>query len=105
MAAYDLLKTLRQEKENAEAPTVYRALDFLQQHGMVHKIESLNAYVGCAHPGKPHASQFLICTRCHQVVEQENPNVARAVDHQARKLEFKITHQTIEIMGYCSKCQ
>jgi len=105
MAAYDLLKTLRREKDNAEAPTVYRALDFLLKHGIVHKIESLNAFVGCDHPGDAHTSQFLICTVCGQIVEQENIDVRCAIEKQALGTGFTISDQTIEIMGRCSTCK
>ena len=105
VAAYDLLKLLRQEKDNAEAPTVYRALDFLLENGLVHKIESLNAYIGCNHPGDLHTSQFLICEHCHQVVEQDNPEIDAAISAHAVKLGFMISQQTIEIMGVCSNCR
>ena len=105
MAAYDLLKRLRQEKDNAEAPTVYRALDFLQTHGMAHKIQSLNAYIGCSHAGTLHASQFLICHQCKQVVEQDNSSVRQAINDQVADINFKLLSQTIEIMGLCSACQ
>ena len=105
VAAYQLLKTLREDKKNAEAPTVYRALDFLQQYGMVHKIESLNAYVGCDHPEEAHTGQFLICTECRQVEEQQDSGVNRAIARQASKSHFNITGQVIEIKGVCAGCQ
>ena len=105
VAAYQLLKPLRKEKRNAEAPTVYRALDFLQQHGMVHKIESLNAYVGCDHPGEAHVSQFLICTECKQISEQESDSVSQAIAREAQKSDFKVTGQVIEINGVCARCR
>ncbi len=105
IVAYRLLKRLREEKDNAEAPTVYRSLDFLLEHDLIHKIESLNAFVGCEHPGEKHISQFLICTDCQQVAELENRKVARTIDDQAQKFGFDISHQTIEIMGLCPQCQ
>ncbi len=105
IAAYDLLKTLRQEKDNAEAPTIYRALDFLLQHGMVHKIESMNAFVGCDRLGNPHAVQFLICTECKQVLEQENTDLSLTISNYAIRNNFTITSQTVEIMGVCSNCR
>ena len=67
--AYDLLDELRAEQPRAAPPTVYRALEFLQAHGLVHKIESLNAYVGCSDPSHPHSGQFLICSDCNEVAE------------------------------------
>ena len=105
MAAYDLLKALRQEKDNAEAPTIYRALDFLLQNGMVHKIESMNAFVGCDHPGNAHAGQFLICTECKQVLEQENPLLSDVISEHALEHNFTISSHTIEIMGVCAQCR
>src|SRR5918999_799750 len=60
VGAYDLLAQMGR----AAPPTVYRALDFLIEQGLVHRIESLNAYVGCDRPEAAHASQFLICTDC-----------------------------------------
>jgi Fur family zinc uptake transcriptional regulator len=105
MAAYELLKALRKEKGNAEAPTIYRALDFLLQHGMVHKIESMNAYVGCDHPGNTHTGQFLICTECNQVLEQESHDLRLIISRNALSYNFTIISQTIEIMGVCERCQ
>lgn len=64
IGAYQVLELMQQENRTAP-PTVYRALDFLQQLGLVHRIESLNAYVGCSHPEQAHDGQFLICERCH----------------------------------------
>ena len=64
VGAYDLLRHLARERDGAAPPTVYRALDFLRKHGLIHRIESLNAFVGCCTPGEAHAGQFLICSRC-----------------------------------------
>ncbi|MGI9318582.1 MAG: Fur family transcriptional regulator [bacterium] len=104
--AYQLLKKLRAEKENAEPPTVYRALDFLVENNLVHRIESLNAFIGCNHPDHEHTSQFMICSNCNQVAELENPvTINHAVSKEARKIGFKVLNQTIEIMGVCAACQ
>ena len=104
VTAYDLLKRLRQSKPNAEAPTVYRALDFLLNNGLAHKIESLNAYVGCAHPGKTHACQFLICSKCCQAIELQDRLIQQTIKQQAAITGFNITNQTIEIKGVCPEC-
>ena len=64
MGAYELLDVLRTEGIGAQPPTVYRALDFLVSNGFAHKIERLNAFVACAHPGERHAPAFLICSDC-----------------------------------------
>ena len=57
---------------------MYRALQFLQSQGLVHRLESLNAYVGCVHPEHPHASQFLICRDCGQVEELAHESTTTA---------------------------
>src|SRR3954463_11395636 len=70
--AYDLLDRLRATRDGAAPPTVYRALDFLLEHGLIHKLERLSAFVGCiAHEEGDHAAQFLICRSCGKVAEIE----------------------------------
>lgn len=103
--AYDLLKSLRTDKSNAEPPTVYRALDFLMQQNLIHKIESLNAYVGCHFPEQTHIGQFLICSNCNQCAELTNSSINQAVSREARKNGFKVDRQTVEITGLCPQCQ
>ena len=102
--AYDILNKLRDEHAGSAPPTVYRALDFLQAEGMVHKIESLNAYVGCGDPDDRHNSQFLICTGCGAVAEMDNAEVTQLLDDKAQQLGFHIDFQMIEIKGLCSAC-
>ena len=102
--AYDLLDQLRGERRRAAPPTVYRALEFLLQHGFVHRIESLNAYVGCGEPGSAHAGQFLICQDCSAVAELDDPEIADIVADKARGLGFRVQRQTVEVMGVCPDC-
>ena len=102
--AYDLLEQLRAEQPRAAPPTVYRALKFLQTHGLVHRIESLNAYVGCADPSHPHCGQFLICTQCNEVAELDDTQIAAVIEARARVLGFECGTQTVEIRGRCPRC-
>ena len=102
--AYDLLEQLRAEQPRAAPPTVYRALEFLQAHGLVHRIESLNAYVGCADPSHPHCGQFLICTRCNEVAELNDEHIAAVIETRALALGFESAAQTVEIRGRCPRC-
>lgn len=102
--AYDILDRLRRQDRTAAPPTVYRALDFLIQAGLIHRIESLNAYVGCGGPAKPHVGQFLICRRCSAVAEIDAPAIAKALEADAKRLGFKADRQTIEIGGLCAEC-
>lgn len=102
--AYDLLDRLRAERRGAAPPTVYRALDFLLEQGLIHRIESLNAYVGCSDPDRHHGGQFLICRGCGTVAELDDQGIARAVAERARALGFGVERQTIEVMGLCPRC-
>ena len=104
MGAYEILAALSPEERPAAPPTVYRALDFLQAHGLVHKIETLKAYVGCQHPGKDHVGQFLICQGCGAAAEIEDPEIARAVEGRANAAGFRIAEMTLEVRGLCPTC-
>lgn len=73
LSAYELLDRMRTSIRNPAPSTVYRALDFLLEQGLVHKLESLHAFVGCTHPEHPHAGQFLICADCGDVAEPGEP--------------------------------
>ena len=102
--AYDVLDALRAERRGAAPPTVYRALDFLMEHGLIHRIESLNAYVGCGSPDGRHGGQFLICRECGAVAELDDAAIARAVAERARTMGFAVEQQTIEVAGLCPRC-
>jgi Fur family zinc uptake transcriptional regulator len=103
--AYDLLAQLSQVHERPAPPTVYRALDFLQEAGLVHKIQSLNAYVGCGEPGRAHQGQFLICKNCGDVAELDDRTITERIDHNAKRIGFKVNDETIEVLGLCRACQ
>lgn len=104
IGAYGLLELLQKQGRTAP-PTVYRALDFLQQMGLVHRIASLNAYIGCAHPGEPHDGQFLICEACKSLAELDVPAITTAINQSAANSGFKTSRHTIEIMGLCPNCR
>jgi Fur family zinc uptake transcriptional regulator len=103
--AYDLLGELDRGASAAKPPTVYRALDFLIAHGLVHRLESLNAFVGCPEPEAPHDGQFLICSACGAVSEFAAPAIHRAIAGQAADLGFAVRQQTIEVRGICQRCR
>lgn len=104
IGAYDLLDRLREHHPGAQPPTVYRALDFLLACGLVHRIESLNAYVGCGAPGDAHSGQFLICRGCGRVAEMNARGVTKALRFSAAKAGFTVEQETIEIVGLCAAC-
>lgn len=102
--AYDLLDQLRADHGNAAPPTVYRALDFLLENGFIHKLESINAFVGCHHPEEAHQVPFLICDECSSAAELCDERVALLLGEQARERGFTPRAQTLEVHGVCRKC-
>ncbi len=103
--AYDLLDQLRERHGNAAPPTVYRALDFLLEHGFIHKLESINAFVSCHHPAEAHQVPFLICDSCSSAQEVCDERVADLIEAQAEALGFKPQAQTLEVHGTCKACR
>lgn len=104
VGAYDLLDQLSRDGKRAMPPTVYRALEFLQGAGLVHRIATLNAFVGCSHPDHAHQCQFLICSDCRTVVELESENIGRSLKREAAALGFQVREQSVELTGLCPEC-
>lgn len=105
LKAYDLLDELTAEHASARPPTVYRALDFLIEQGLVHRIESLNAYVACPCPEHAHGFQLLICRLCGRVEELHLDEVNDQLKRRAQTLGFHVDRQTIELLGTCYACR
>jgi len=105
VGAYDILERLSAGARKAQPPTVYRALEFLLEQGLIHRIESLNAYIGCAVPGDGHAGQFLICRDCGMAAELVDQRIDAAIDQGAAAAGFSIEHPTVELEGVCAGCQ
>ncbi|RMD89583.1 MAG: transcriptional repressor [Alphaproteobacteria bacterium] len=102
--AYDILEELAHESASAKPPTVYRALDFLLEQGLIHRIESLNAFVGCPSPRSGHATQFLICDDCHTVIEMACEGLEEDIAHEADQHGFAVARQMVEVHGRCQRC-
>ena len=85
-------------------PTVYRALAFLVANGLVHKLTSLNAYVGCPFPNSEHSNIFLICKDCGRVAEVVHLPTNATIQDVCSKTKFGFDEQHIEVFGKCSNC-
>ena len=105
MGAYDILAVLGAEGRSAAPPTVYRALEFLQEQGLVHRLSSLNAFMGCGRPGHPGSGQFLICQSCGNAAELNDGGVERAISRSAASQGFSVHGHTVEISGVCPECR
>ncbi len=102
--AYDLLGRLK--PINAAKPaTVYRALDFLIAQGLIHKLERLNAFIGCRCSDRPHQGVLLICNRCGQVEELPAQEPVAELMAAIRQTGFAPMRQTLEVLGLCASCQ
>jgi Fur family zinc uptake transcriptional regulator len=104
IGAYDILARLSREREKATPPTVYRALEFLMDVGLVHRIDSLNSFLGCRSPTRQHVAQFLVCRSCHHVDEIDSVAVQRALMAESRKSGFTLEPSTFEVKGLCGDC-
>ena len=105
LGAYEIIDRLAQR--NRPAPiTIYRALDFLRENGLVHRIESRNAYVACVHNhGGDDLVVFLICESCGAVGEAPGGAAAEALKASSRAAGFSPKSPLIEIAGICSHCR
>lgn len=103
--AYEILDQLAPEIGAARPPTVYRALEFLMAHGLVHRVDSLNAFVGCADAAHRHDAQFFICDSCGIVSEIDDATIGQAVSRGAKRLGFDVERRMIELHGRCGVCQ
>lgn len=105
VGAYHLLESLDAQSERRNAPpTIYRALDFLQEQGLVHRIASLNAFIGCADPSHHHPGHFLICKHCNTAIELEAERINSAIETSAMERGFRVEEQCVEVVGCCERC-
>ena len=104
LGAYEILDLLREAGFKNQPPVAYRALDFLVKNGFAHKIEQLNSFVGCMHPGKDHSPAFMICTNCDFVSEEEAINSNFSISKIGSKSGFKVEKTVIEARGLCHSC-
>ncbi len=104
VGAYAILEQLQQGGK-AAPPTVYRALEFLLEQGLIHRLASLNAYVGCIRPQEPHSGLFLICESCRNLTEIDDAAVDAAIARRARLSGFEPSRQTVEVLGSCPNCR
>jgi Fur family transcriptional regulator, zinc uptake regulator len=102
--AYDLLDRIRPQQNAAKPATIYRALDFLIEQGLIHRVESLNAFVGCSCSGHQHEQLLLICNNCQEVEERSAPEVMQALSREIKQANFIVYSKTIEIHGICEEC-
>jgi len=103
--AYALLAQLEQERGKLGPPTVYRALDFLLAHKLIHKVETANAFVACGDVEHSHESQFVICEDCGATEEIRDDEIVRSLRRLGEGRGFAVERQVIEARGLCPACR
>lgn len=110
LSAYDFLDRCNKRlKKSMPAMSVYRILDFLESHSLVHKLRSKNKYIACAHIGCDHQhffrSQFLICSDCSTVQEiSVNSDAYESMRKSAADAGFSLSSTQLEVTGSCRQC-
>ncbi len=104
LTAYEVLDRIRPQGITAPT-TVYRALERLVECGLIHRLETLNAFVSCGREEVHGPSAIAICTDCHGVIEMQNDAVPGYLYGWAETKDFTVTSLTIEILGQCSQCR
>ena len=104
IGAYQILEQLAGSRGRVAPPTVYRALEFLSREGLIHRIDSLNAYVGCPSPARPHQAYFFICRECGDAAEFHDEQLAAALAQCVARARFHVDGATVELSGLCGRC-
>ncbi len=106
LTAYAILDELRRERPKAQVMSVYRVLNFLLDNGLIHRIESLNAFVLCHHLNqRDHLSQWLICSVCGGITEYVSPLAEQHYNDIAEQTGFEVATSVIELSGRCQACR
>lgn len=105
LKAYELLDALRAAQPGAAPPTVYRALDFLTEQGLIHRLDAINAWTACTDAGgKPH-DLLIVCTRCGSVAELSDPALSRRLADCVAQAGFVLDGHETELRAVCTRCQ
>jgi len=104
MGAYEVLDRLAAEGFGRQPPVAYRALEFLVAHGLAHRLQRLNAFAACLHPGQDHHPAFLICRSCDKVAEAAAAPIRDVLGAVAAQGGFRVERATIEALGLCATC-
>ncbi|MCA3556337.1 transcriptional repressor [Aestuariivirga sp.] len=105
VGAYDIIERMARHGPRPAPITVYRALDFLEAHGLVHRIESRNAFIACTHPHEGKPAAMLVCERCRLVAELDAPEMFGALQSAAKARGFEVHRSVVELTGLCAACQ
>ena len=103
--AYELLDAMRAVHPGAAPPTVYRALDFLMEEGLIHRLDAVNAWIACHDAGGVPHDLLVVCTQCGAVAEISDPAMNRQLAERVAQTGFALTAHETEIRALCPQCQ
>jgi Fur family zinc uptake transcriptional regulator len=104
LSAYEIAERIDWQGRKGAPVQVYRALDFFETLGLVHRIESRNAYLACSQADGAHGAQFLVCRDCGRVAEASDSGLERGLRELAGKAGFTVEAPVVEIKGLCPDC-
>lgn len=103
--AYELLELIRNVQPGAAPPTVYRALDFLVEEGLVHRLDAINAWTACHDAGGEPHDLLVVCTGCGAVAELSDPDLTRRLADKVSRAGFRLSEHETELRGLCTGCR
>lgn len=104
LKAYELLELIRDVQAAAAPPTVYRALDFLVEEGLVHRLDAINAWAACHDAGGEPHDLLVVCTACGSVAELSDPGLTRRMADKVARAGFRLSGHETELRGLCQAC-
>ncbi len=103
--AYELLEKIRSSHPGAAPPTVYRALDFLVEQGLAHRLDATNAWTACHDAGGTPHDLLVVCTECGIVAELSDPCLSRQLADKAAQTGFELSGHETELRALCGHCR
>lgn len=105
LGAYSIVEQLPAlTGKRIQPPSVYRAIEFLLELRLIHRIPSLNAFIGCPFPGSDHSDVFMVCRQCGSAAEVSADNLNQLIAETTHKAGFQLESQTVEVSGLCLAC-
>ncbi len=104
LSAYEIAERIDWRGRKGGPVQVYRALELFETLGLVHRIESLNAYIACSRQDASHGAQFLVCKHCNRVAEASDGRLEKDIQRLAEQAGFQVHAPVVEIKGLCPDC-
>ena len=103
--AYEIIERMARTGARPAPISIYRALEFLGDLGLVHRIESRNAFVACSRLHEAGRAVLMVCERCGTVDELEAASVFDGLDVLSSAEGFETRRAVIELSGQCAPCK